>query len=76
MIENNLGFWERAVRLILGIVLGGWIIVNPPFGWLDWVGLVAALFLLLNAFFGRCYLWKMLGISTKEGCGEDGLEEC
>ena len=64
MIEKNLGNAERVVRLLAGIALGYWVISQPHLGIIEWIAGVAALFLVLNAFFSRCYLWHMLGFDT------------
>ena len=71
MIERNLGVLERIVRFMLGAALGVWVLAQPSWAVLEWVALVAALFLLLNAFYGRCYLWNALGFNS---CGDD--EDC
>ena len=64
MINRNLGIGERIVRGTLGVLLGGWILSQPTFGWLHGIGSIIALFLILNAFFARCYMWKWLGLNT------------
>ncbi len=67
MIKKNLGAIERFLRLILGVLLAGWSVTRPEMDAIAWVGSVAALFLILNGVFGRCYLWHVLDI-TSCGC--------
>lgn len=66
MIKKNLGTVERFIRLVVGVLLLGWAVSRPELGGLAWVGVVAGLFLVLNAVFGRCYLWHVLEFSS---CG-------
>jgi len=64
MIDRNIGLTERIVRLVLGVILIGWIFTADRFGALQAVALVAAFALLWNSIFARCYLWRWLRIST------------
>lgn len=66
MNEQNLGLIERAIRLLLGFVVGTWVVMQPALGAAEWVALVAASFLVLNGIFGRCYLWLLLDLNTCE----------
>ena len=66
MNEQNLGLIERAIRLVLGLVLGTWVVTRPELGAAEWVALLAASFLVLNGIFGRCYLWLLLDLNTCE----------
>jgi hypothetical protein len=66
MIEHNLGAFERAVRLLVGTVLGVWALAQSELGIVEWITLLAATLLILNGIFGRCYLWLLLGMDT---CG-------
>ena len=50
MINPNLGKTERAMRLVLGIVLAVWVWNRPGFGLLETVASISSLFLVLNAF--------------------------
>lgn len=67
-IEPNLGGVERALRLLLAVALIAWILRQPQTGALVWAAGLAASFLVLNALLSRCYLWRLLGIST---CAKD-----
>ena len=66
MNKQNLGLIERAIRLLLGLGLGIWVVMQPALGAAEWVALVAASFLVLNGIFGRCYLWLLLDVNTCE----------
>lgn len=66
MIEKNIGTHERVVRLLLSIALASWMWLANIEGPLAALLGVLALFLFLNAFFSRCYMWSWLGLST---CG-------
>lgn len=64
MFAPNLGKPERALRLLLGLLLGGWVLLQPEPGALEAVCALAALFLVLNALYARCYLWRVLGLNS------------
>lgn len=64
MFAPNLGKPERAVRLVLGLLLGGWVLLQREPGALEAICALAALFLVLNALYARCYLWRVLGLSS------------
>ena len=66
----NLGTLERALRFVLGVLLGGWALTQPELDTVGWLTAIAALFLVLNGIFGRCYLWHILDISS---CGCNSL---
>lgn len=64
MFNPNLGKPERAVRLVLGVLIAGWVYRRPVTGIPEGLAALAALFLVMNALFSRCYLWRALGINT------------
>lgn len=64
MFKPNLGKTERAVRLVLGVLIAGWVYRRPTPGLAEALAAMAALFLVLNALLSRCYLWRALGINT------------
>lgn len=64
VFKPNLGKTERAARLVLGVLIAGWVFRRPSAGMPEALASVAALFLVLNALLSRCYLWRALGIST------------
>ncbi len=66
MIGQNLGMIERIVRLLLGIGLAAWALMQPTLGITEGVALLAASFLVLNFLFGRCYLWLLCNLNTRE----------
>ncbi|WOJ94580.1 DUF2892 domain-containing protein [Congregibacter variabilis] len=75
MIDRNIGTVERLVRFGLAVVIVGWIFTAQSFGLLQGLGLLAAFALLWNSIFGRCYLWKWLGLSscaTEDDCSAGG----
>ncbi|MFK7976993.1 MAG: DUF2892 domain-containing protein [Halioglobus sp.] len=64
MIEKNLGNAERLLRLVFGVLLGGWLLAQPDTNGIDmFVGAVVVA-LILNGIFSRCYLWYVLDINT------------
>ena len=71
MIDRNIGKTERWVRLVLGIALIAWVILGHEFGITQVLALVAAFALLWNSIFGRCYLWKWLGLNSCDPAKED-----
>ncbi len=66
MNEQNLGMIERMIRLLLGLGLGAWALLQPALGLLEGAALLAASFLVLNYLFGRCYLWSLFNVNTCE----------
>ncbi|GHD31505.1 YgaP family membrane protein [Halioglobus pacificus] len=67
-IEQNLGNFERVLRLIISVLVGIWALNTPELGMGGWLLVLAGVFLLLNGIFGRCYLWYVLDINT---CQDD-----
>lgn len=72
MIERNLGSTERVLRLIGAIILAAWVALRDSHDLLTPLALLAAVALLLNFFFSRCYLWALLGFNScdndEKGC--------
>lgn len=60
-MSKNLGTLDRAIRIIVGLVLLSLIVVGPRTAW-GWIGLVP----IITAFAGSCPLYKVLGISTAQ----------
>lgn len=58
-MTTNMGMIDRALRVIVGLILISLVFVGPqtPFGW---IGLVP----LLTAFIGWCPAYTLLGIRT------------
>ena len=72
MIERNLGNIERVVRLIAGVALLVWAVMQPMLNGIEWFVMFISVALILNGVFSRCYLWYVLDINT---C-RDGVEDC
>lgn len=58
-MPRNEGTIDRALRIILGLVLIALVFVGPQTAW-GWLGLVP----LLTGLVGFCPLYRLLGIST------------
>ena len=63
-MKKNLGGLERLVRAVIGAIAVIVVFLRPDIGISEGIVAVLATFLLLNAITGRCYLWRMLGLST------------
>jgi hypothetical protein len=75
MIDRNIGTVERLIRFTLAVIVVAWIFAADSFGLPQLLGLLAAFALLWNSIFGRCYLWKWLGLSscaTEDDCSPGG----
>ena len=62
MFKNNVGTIDRAIRVILGLVLLGLFFVFPDAGW-RWALLIGVV-PLLTGLVGTCPLYSILGFST------------
>ncbi len=71
MIERNLGNIERVVRLMLGLALLGWALMQPSLNGAEWFVIAISAFLMMNGIFSRCYLWYILDINTCDPRDED-----
>jgi hypothetical protein len=60
-MEKNVGGIDRALRLIVGIVLIALVFVGPQTPW-GWIGIVP----LATALFGFCPAYRLIGLNT---CG-------
>ena len=63
-MKPNISLFERLVRPALGIVVAVVALSQPEIGLMEFVALVASVFLILNGLLARCYLWQLLGINT------------
>ena len=70
MIERNLGNVERVFRLLFGVLVGSWALLQPALNAGEWFVIIISLFLILNGIFSRCYLWYVLDIDTHTDRGE------
>jgi len=59
MLARNEGTLDRALRIILGIVLVSLVFVGPQIVW-GWIGVVP----LITGLVGSCPLYSVLGINT------------
>lgn len=61
---RNVGMMDRALRVILGLVLLafalGYVAPGTGYNWVGWIGIVP----LLTALFGYCPAYTLLGLST------------
>jgi len=71
-MPQNIGSFDRAIRLALGVilVLAGTIVFNNP------LVTVVGLALFLTGVIRFCGIYKMLGISTNKPCGCDTDGSC
>ncbi len=79
MIEKNLGNVERLMRLIFGLTLAVWALMQPQMNVIEWFVLAMSLMLVLNGVFSRCYLWYVLEInscSTRDKGAMPGSTQC
>lgn len=58
-MRANIGKVDRALRIIVGLVLIG-LSLSGVIGWWGWLGIIA----LVTAFVGFCPLYAMLKINT------------
>ena len=61
-MTNNLNIVDRALRLLLGVLLVGWAVLysDMPYSYLGWIGAV----LIATGLIGWCGLYKLFGLST------------
>ena len=59
MGKRNIGNIDRALRILIGLVLIALVFVGPKTAW-GWIGLVP----LLTAAIGTCPLYSLLGFKT------------
>jgi len=62
--EKNVGTGDRALRVVLALVLFAGYGMGYVKGIIGYVVLLVALILLLTGIFGTCGLYSVLGIST------------
>ncbi len=66
-MKINEGGIDRALRIIVGVVLIALVFVGPKTPW-GWIGLIP----LITGLVGICPLYAILGINTCKSCGDDG----
>jgi len=65
-MEKNIGSIDKALRVLVGLVLIALVFVGPQTVW-GWIGVPV----ILIALFGWCPLYKVLGVSTCKKCASD-----
>lgn len=60
-MKSNMGSIDRAVRIIVGLVLVGLALSNV-IGWWGWIGIVP----IITGVLGNCPAYSIMGVST---CG-------
>lgn len=71
-MKKNLNGLERLFRAVIGATAVIIIFLRPDIGISEGIVAVLAVFLLLNAITGRCYLWRLLGLNTADSsCSVD-----
>jgi ABC-type polysaccharide/polyol phosphate export permease len=58
-MPRNVGTWDRAVRIVVGVVLIALVFVGPQTPW-GWIGVLP----LLSGLAGFCPAYRLLGFST------------
>lgn len=64
MFKTNVGSADRALRIILGIVLIGVYFLFPGNAWWAIVALVVGIVALATGLMSTCPLYSVLGVST------------
>ncbi len=72
-MKRNIGKWERALRLALGVGICSSVMLVGNSNLADSVLLVVGTFLILNGLTARCYLWRWLGINSNRDAPVCGL---
>lgn len=71
MIERNLGNLERVTRLLAGVALLIWALLQGSLNGIEWFVIAMTAALIFNGLFSRCYLWYILDIDTRNGKAQD-----
>ena len=56
MIERNLGNIERVFRLLFGLAIGIWALLQPSMNGIESFVMFISVLLIMNGIFSRCYL--------------------
>ncbi len=65
-MQTNMSMTDRTIRAIIALVLI-WLNMSGTFtGILAMISWVVALIFIYTSIFGMCYIYKLLGISTKK----------
>lgn len=65
-MEKNIGNLDKAVRVLVGLVLIALVFVGPQTPW-GWVGVPV----IAIALFGWCPLYSVLGVKTCKACAKE-----
>jgi hypothetical protein len=68
MIERNLGNVERVLRLLAGLAMAVWALLQPNMNGIELFVMATSVMLIMNGIFSRCYLWFVLDINS---CADD-----
>ena len=63
-MDRNLGPEDRVVRIVVALVLGVLVYMKVLGDWAAIVAGVVAAYLLLTGLFGRCVVYKLIGVDT------------
>lgn len=65
-MEKNIGSLDKAVRVLVGLVLIALVFVGPQTPW-GWIGVPV----IAIALFGWCPLYSVLGVKTCKACAKE-----
>ena len=64
---SNVGSLDKIIRLVLGVILGAWVLIGMGVGsTLSYIILAVATILVATALLNFCPLFRVLGISTRK----------
>ncbi|HKL76762.1 MAG TPA: DUF2892 domain-containing protein [Gammaproteobacteria bacterium] len=66
-MKENVGTADMIIRIVAGVVLLGFAVVEPAANWWGWIGLLP----LITGVFRRCPAYSLLGTNT---CGDRKTE--
>jgi len=64
IMKKNMGNFDRAMRIVIAIILGILIFTGKVSGTLAWILGVISVVFLITSIIGWCSLYALLGIST------------
>ncbi|MFZ1680678.1 MAG: DUF2892 domain-containing protein, partial [Rhizobiaceae bacterium] len=64
MFKTNEGTADRAIRVIVGVVLLALYFMGTAVGMWGWIALAAGAIMLLTGAVGVCPIYSLLGVST------------
>ncbi|EED35882.1 hypothetical protein NOR51B_1829 [Luminiphilus syltensis NOR5-1B] len=74
IMQQNLGTFERGVRLSAGILFITYSAIQETFGLIEGLSAFVGVLLILNGISGRCYLWRWLGLKSCQ-CDSGGVSD-